>query len=67
MSGAITILDPSSPFAAAIALTAVQISLVEIEPWMVVSVGAMVGRENRILGGRNPSSREIVWTGYSRC
>ena len=59
MSGVTTTLDPSSPFAEQIALTAVHMSLVDIEPWMVFSVGEMVARENMIFGGRKPLSTFI--------
>lgn len=62
MSGVTTTHDTSAPFAEQIALTAVHMSLVDIEPWMVFSVGEMVARENMIFGGRKPSSTLIDLT-----
>lgn len=64
MLGVTTTLEASSPWAAAMALTAVAISVVEMEPWMVVSVGETVARENWIVVGRNDSRSEMVWDGW---
>jgi hypothetical protein len=64
ISGVTTTLLASSPEAFAIARTAEQISAVEIDPWIVVSFGEIVGRVNWIVGGRNVSSNDTVCAGY---